>query len=99
MKYAFARYILYSNHTDHKIVQNKEMLGQQQKHAQKKRNDDNGKLTKHRRFVTDVPSDFSYHAPSTLERPESSSTFKKGGTMNTALVPGPDGLRDSPDSE
>jgi hypothetical protein len=28
------------------MVQNKEMLGRQQKHAQKKRNEDNGESTK-----------------------------------------------------
>jgi hypothetical protein len=31
------RYILYSNHTDDIIVRNKEMLGRQQKHAQKRK--------------------------------------------------------------
>jgi hypothetical protein len=40
-----------------------------------------------------------HHASSTLERPESSSTFKKGDTVNTALLPEPDGPRVSPDSE
>jgi hypothetical protein len=40
------RYILYSNHTDDTIVQNKEMLGRQQKHAQKKINEDNGESMK-----------------------------------------------------
>jgi hypothetical protein len=40
------RYILYSNHTDDIIVRYKEMLGRQQKHAQKKRNEDNGESTK-----------------------------------------------------
>jgi hypothetical protein len=40
------RYILYSNNTDDTRVQNKENVGQQQKHAQKKRNEDNGESTK-----------------------------------------------------
>jgi hypothetical protein len=51
------------------------------------------------------PPTFSHHALSTPKRPEPSSTlkkestFKKESTVNTALLPGPDGPRVSPGSK
>jgi hypothetical protein len=75
----------------------KKVLGQQQKHIQNKRNEDNNKSTKRQRTATAAPSDFSYHAPRTPKHPEPSSTFKKRSTVNMALLPRPDGLRVTPD--
>jgi hypothetical protein len=77
----------------------KKVLGQQQKHIQNKRNKDNNECMKRQRPATAAPFDFSYHAPSTPKHPEPSSTFKKRSTVNTALLPGPNGPRVTPDSE
>jgi hypothetical protein len=45
------------------------------------------------------PPTFSHHALSTPKRPEPSGTLKKESTVNTALLPGPDGPRVSPGSK
>jgi hypothetical protein len=64
--------------------------------TKKKRNEDNDESTKWWRPATVASFDFSYHAPSTPKRPEPISTFKKGSTVDTVLLPGLEGPRVSP---
>jgi hypothetical protein len=79
------RYILYSNHTDIK-VSNTENAGQQQKHAQTKRNEDNDKVMKtcnRRALRLFLPRSKHSKAPRAKQHIQEGKHHRHGATART----------------